>query len=108
MVYARRAGLTDDEIAAVAAFDPPTSEKQGPEPRRPDSQRRERRHSGQAWTPIEVVLLQAVDQLVASHDIDASIWAQLALAYDDAQLVEIPFVVGQYAMLSMVANALRV
>ena len=29
---------------------------------------------------------------------------RLRARYDDAQLVEIPFVVGQYTMLSMVAN----
>ena len=44
------------------------------------------------------------------HDcqIDDATWAVLAGHYDEAQLVEIVYIVGQYTMLSMVANGLRV
>ena len=80
--YARAAGLTDGEIAAVA--------------------RAVRSHS---WTPREAALLRTTDELIADHDVSDATWAQLASHFDLPALVEILFVVGQYTMLSMVANA---
>jgi 4-carboxymuconolactone decarboxylase len=82
--YARAAGLTDAEVVAVAALDPA------------------------AFSPTEAALLRAADELHSSSDVGDATWAVLAAHYDDAQLVEILFVVGQYTMLSMVANAARV
>jgi alkylhydroperoxidase family enzyme len=83
--HARDAGLTDDEIARVAigADDP-------------------------AWDAPDAALLQATDELIAGFDVDDDTWAVLADHYDRTQLTEIPFVVGQYTMLSMVANAAQV
>jgi 4-carboxymuconolactone decarboxylase len=81
--YARAAGLTDADVLAVAG-DPA------------------------AFTPTEAALLRAADELHAGSDIRDATWSTLAAHYDDAQLVEILFVVGQYTMLSMVANAARV
>lgn len=83
--HARGAGLTDEEIARVAA---------GPD--------------DPAWTAPEAALLRAADELVSRFDVDDATWAVLADHYDRAQLTEIPFVVGQYTMLSMVANAAQV
>ena len=80
--YARTAGLTDLEIGAVAG-DIAAGE----------------------WTDAEAALLRAADELHRDQDISATVWARLADAFDEAQLVEILFVVGQYTMLSMVANA---
>jgi 4-carboxymuconolactone decarboxylase len=80
--YARDAGLTDAEILAVAA---PIAE--GP------------------WSAAEQALLQAADDLSATHDVAAETWEVLASYYDMPALAEILFVVGQYTMLSMVANA---
>lgn len=81
--YARGAGLTDAEILAVAG---------GPS----------------AFTASEAALLRAADELHAGTDVGDATWSVLAAHYDEAQLVEILFVVGQYTMLSMVANAARV
>jgi alkylhydroperoxidase family enzyme len=78
-IYARAAGITDDEIAQVA--------------------------SSGAWAGHEAALMQAADELHATTTIGASTWAALAEHYDAAALVEIIFVVGQYTMLSMLANA---
>ena len=78
--YARGAGLTDAEVVAVAG-DPA------------------------AFGPTEAALLRAADELHAGCDVSDATWSVLAAHYDDAQLVEILFVVGQYTMLSMVANA---
>jgi 4-carboxymuconolactone decarboxylase len=83
--YARNAGLSGEEIARVAAG----SDAPG-------------------WTAAETALLAAVDELINEQAISDATWSALADHYDDASLVEIPFVVGQYTMLSMVANALKV
>ncbi len=82
VAYARDAGLSDGEIAAVrgAAVDGP-------------------------WTPVEAALLCAADELHATSDISDTTWSVLAAHYAQDALVEILFVVGQYTMLSMVANA---
>ena len=74
-------GLADAEIAAVA------------------------RVSLTSWAGREAALLQAADELVASADVSDSTWQELAGHFDPPALVEILFVVGQYTMLSMVANA---
>jgi alkylhydroperoxidase family enzyme len=80
--YARAAGLTEAEIASVAK-----SIDDG------------------VWTDAERALLRAADELHREHDVTDSTWAVLAEHYEPAALVEILFVVGQYTMLSMVANA---
>lgn len=81
-VYGEAAGLGADEIAGLA---------------RPIDAR--------DWSDPDRALLEAADALHARQDVSDELWARLAERFDAAQLVEIPFVVGQYAMLSMVANA---
>ena len=83
--YAKAFGLSDDEIARV--------------PTGPDAD---------GWTPEQTVLLRAADELHASTDLSEATWAQLAATFDPAQLVEIVMTVGQYTMLSMVANTFGV
>jgi 4-carboxymuconolactone decarboxylase len=80
--YARAAGLTEAEITAAAE---PTDEFE--------------------WTDRQLALLRAADQLHKHDHIKDKTWANLASYYDKAELVEILYVVGQYTMLSMVANA---
>ena len=80
--YARQAGLAAAEIALVAA---PIDDGN--------------------WTPAERALLSAADELRTDQDVSDETWSILAQHYDAAALVEILFVVGQYTMLSMVANA---
>jgi 4-carboxymuconolactone decarboxylase len=82
VIYARTAGLDDEEIARV-----------------PDGT------DAEGWSQEERDLLRAADELHAGHDLSESTWSRLRERFDDAQLVEIPFVVGNYTMLSMVANA---
>ena len=53
------------------------------------------------WVAPEGDLLAAVDQLLDTYSIDASTWEALAAHLDQAQLVEVPFVVGTYALLAM-------
>ena len=80
--YALAASLSEEEIAAVA-----------------------RSLDAHPWSDTEQSLLCAADELTSSFDVTDETWERLALAYDAAALVEILFVVGQYTMLSMVANA---
>jgi alkylhydroperoxidase family enzyme len=80
--YARDAGLSDPEIESV-----PNAIESGP------------------WTDSERALLQAADELHETDNVSDGTWAALAGRYDPPALVEILFVIGQYTMLSMVANA---
>lgn len=82
VLYARSAGLSDEEIERIA---------RGPE--------------SPGWGPEDAGLLRAADELHAGQDLSPETWARLRPRFSDAQLVEIPFVVGQYTMLSMVANS---
>lgn len=80
--YARVAGLSDAEIARIA---------EGPE--------------APGWSEADRDLLLAADQLHVRQQIEDAVWQRLADRYAPDQLVELPFVVGQYTMLSMVANS---
>jgi len=81
-VYGRAAGLSDEEITRVVA---------GPD--------------APGWSDADATLLRAADELHRDAQIGDSTWAALATRYENAQLVEVPLVVGQYTMLSMLANA---
>ena len=82
VMYAKSAGLTDDEIQRIADG------------------------SGHpAWSEEDRSLLEAADELHAHQDISDATWSRLRERWDDAQLLEIPFVVGNYTMLSMVAKS---
>jgi 4-carboxymuconolactone decarboxylase len=79
---AGRAGITTDEIAAVAR-------DSGPD----------------GWTPFEADLLAATDQLVDHYRVDDDTWDRLAQQLDARQLVELVFVVGTYTGLAMAFNS---
>ena len=83
--YARAAGLSDAEIARVAAAIPDAG-----------------------WSPRERALFAAADELHATQHLSDATFAALAADLSEAQLVEVPFVVGQYTLLSMVAESLGV
>jgi len=85
VVYARVAGLQDDEIERVAA---------GPD--------------APGWSRDDVVVLTAADELHTSATISDQTWNELAERLSPAALVEVPIVVGQYSMLSMLANSTEV
>ncbi len=82
VIYARAAGIAEDEIRNVA-FGPEAPE----------------------WSEDDRTLLRAADELDREQDLSDATWEALRQRWDEAQLVEIPFVVGLYTMLSMVANA---
>lgn len=80
--YGLDAGLTDREIERLAGG-----------------------AAREGWSPEDAALILAADELHSHQDLCDETWAALATSWDEAQLVEIPFVVGQYTMLSMVAKA---
>lgn len=80
--YARAAGLSETEIAAVTHG-----------------------NDDATWSSKDAALLLAADELHRGCDIADNTWSELASHFDASALVEILFVVGQYTMLSMVANA---
>ena len=57
------------------------------------------------WTEAEQALLRAADELHDADDVSDETWSVLTAHYDPPALVEILFVIGQYTMLSLVANA---
>lgn len=85
VLYAKGAGLDDGEIAAIAI---------GPD--------------AGGWSPGDHALLQAADELHDAKNISDATWRELSERWDSGQLVEIAFVVGNYTMLSMVANSTQV
>lgn len=85
VVYAQAAGLTEDEILSLSK----------PADTHP-------------WVDRDRALLDAADELHRAQDVSDATWDRLAGHLDEAQLLEVPFVVGNYTMLSMVANATAV
>ena len=69
-------GLTPDDIARVA---------DGPS----------------AWSGLDALLLQAVDELIADAAIADATWQALAAELDDHQLMDVVFTVGAYEVLAM-------
>ena len=61
--------------------------------------------SAPGWSAIERALLEAADELHERQLVSNEVWAKLAAEYEEKQLIEILFVVGEYTMLSMVVNS---
>ena len=61
--------------------------------------------SSPGWSAIERALLEAADELHERQLVSNEVWAKLAAQYEEKQLIEILFVVGEYTMLSMVVNS---
>jgi 4-carboxymuconolactone decarboxylase len=80
--YAEAEGVTEEEIGAIAS---------GPD------------HP--SWSPADRLLLRAADELHARQTLTDDTFRSLSETLEDAQIVELVFVVGNYTMLSMVANA---
>jgi 4-carboxymuconolactone decarboxylase len=81
------AGLTRDEIGAVAA------EAAGDDP---------------GWSPGDAALLRAADELHADACIGDATWAELAATWGEAQLIEVCMLVGQYHLVAFTLNSLGV
>jgi 4-carboxymuconolactone decarboxylase len=85
VVIARAAGITDDEIEAIAV---------GPD--------------AQVWEPFDATLLRAVDELHDDSSLSDATWTALRERYDEQQILDAIFAVGQYHLVSMALNSCRV
>ena len=56
----------------------------------------------------ETMLLRAADELHEEREISAPLWAQLARALSEEELIEVCMLVGHYEMLAMTLNSLGV
>ncbi|MGW3355226.1 carboxymuconolactone decarboxylase family protein [Streptomyces bungoensis] len=79
---ARDAGLTDEEIRRVGA---------GPD--------------AEGWPPADARLLRAADELHRDATLSSATWSALATDHDEAQLIEITMLVGQYHMVAFFLNS---
>lgn len=82
VLLGEKAGLAPDEIARCRV-DPPTGDP----------------------ADSDAVLLHAADELHAQQCVGDATWAALAARYDERQLMDIVFAVGQYTLISMALNA---
>ncbi len=85
VVIGREAGLSDAEIAAIAA---------GPD--------------AEGWSDDDATLLRAVDELHADACIHDDTWAALAARWSTQQCLDLVFAIGQYNLVSMALNTLGV
>jgi alkylhydroperoxidase family enzyme len=61
-----------------------------------------------AWSEREALLVAFVDELHDAANVSDQTWTSLAEHYDEAQLVELVALAGQYHAVSFMANALGV
>ncbi|MDH3731298.1 MAG: carboxymuconolactone decarboxylase family protein [Acidimicrobiia bacterium] len=64
--------------------------------------------SADLWSPDELQLMQAVDELAESTDLGEEAWTFLRERYDDKQLIEFILLVGWYRTVSSMCNVLRI
>src|SRR5215470_10472248 len=82
---AQRAGLSDEEILRIS---------KGP--------------SAAGWSKFDALLLQATDELHRDQRISEATWSALAGHYNEPQMMDLVFAVGQYTMVSMFLNSAQV
>ena len=64
--------------------------------------------AAQGWQPWEAAVLRAADELHADSFISDPTWKILAQRYNDQQLMDLIFTVGQYKLVCMALNSLGV
>jgi alkylhydroperoxidase family enzyme len=82
---ARRAGLTDEEIARI---------KRGAD--------------APGWSAADAALLRATDDLHREQFVTEPAWAELARYFGERQRMDMVFTVGQYTQVSMLLNSFGV
>ncbi len=60
------------------------------------------------WDGFDGTLIAAADELHQESRISDRTWAALAEHYDDAQLIELPMLVGHYHLVAYALNSLGV
>ena len=82
---AKRYGFTDEEIARI---------KEG--------------SSAPQWNDHERAILRGVEELLGDQMITDATWEVLARSWNNMQLIEFPYLVGQYFLTALQQNSLRV
>ena len=59
------------------------------------------------WSAHDSAILRAVEEMMANAMVTDETWAILAKAYNDAQLIEFPILVGQYLGVAYLQNSIR-
>jgi len=85
VLIARRCGISDAEIARVAA---------GPD--------------AAGWSPADAAILRAADELHGDQMIGDATWAELAKTWNRQQLMDLVFAIGQYHLVAMALNTFGV
>lgn len=85
VIIGKQCGLTEDEIIRII---------EGP--------------NAEGWDSFDASLLRAVDELYIDSFISDTTWESLATKYNEHQLMDLIFTVGQYNLVSMVLNTLGV
>jgi len=85
VIIGKRAGLNDEEIIQII---------EGP--------------NAKGWDPFDATLIRAVDELYIDSFITDATWQKLAVKYNEHQLIDLVFTVGQYNLVSMVLNTLGI
>ena len=65
-------------------------------------------HNAPGWTQRQRLLLRAVDELHHERVMSESLWSELRPMLTDVELIELCMLIGQYEMLAMTLNTLRV
>lgn len=81
----REVGLTDEEIVCIA-----------------------KGSNANCWSSFERALIRAADELHRNATISDNTWAYLDARYDEKQLMDVVFTVGQYRLVSMALRSFRV
>ena len=81
----RAAGLTDDELVRLTVGS-----------------------ATGGWSDGDRLLLQATEQLVTEHFVNDPTWSALARTWNEQQLMDLVFAVGQYTLVSMALNSFGV
>ena len=87
-VFGGQVGLTGDKLAATVTASADDDDA--------------------AWTEREALLVALVDELHDTANVADATWRALTAHYDEAQLVELVALTGQYHAVSYMANALGV
>ena len=85
MRIGKAAGLTDDDLVRIA---------EGP--------------TAPGLSELDKLLLTAVDELRADACLSDATWQALAAKYDQKQMMDLVFTVGQYNLVSMALNSFGV
>ena len=63
--------------------------------------------TAEGWTDHHRAILRGVEELHGDAMLSDATWAELAQSWDERQLIELPVLVGQYMLVAMVQNSLR-